>query len=49
MTHTKVSIRPYQAADKAALSRIWLDASREAHAFLGEDRLQEQKNLVEEI
>lgn len=43
-----LTIRPYRAeTDRAALSAIWLDASRGAHAFLGEARLLEQQTLIE--
>jgi ribosomal protein S18 acetylase RimI-like enzyme len=42
-------IRAYEAADIEGLSRIWLAASSEVHAFIGEDRLREQQTLVETI
>lgn len=42
-------IRAYQAADVEALSEIWLAASREAHAFIGEERLLEQQALIETV
>jgi hypothetical protein len=42
-------IRAYEAADVEGLSRIWLAASSEVHAFIGEDRLREQQTLVETI
>lgn len=43
-----IEIRRYQAADNAALSHIWFEASRRAHAFLGEERLTEQRKLIEQ-
>ena len=42
-------IRAYEAADVEGLSRIWLAASSEVHAFIGEDRLREQQTLVETV
>ena len=50
MNNPNISIRPYDAAtDIKILSAIWLDASRHAHAFIGEERLLDQQKLVEEI
>lgn len=48
MTNT-ITIRPFdKARDIPALSAIWLEASRLAHAFIGEARLLEQQKLIEE-
>lgn len=48
MTNDTIVIRVYDAAsDLHALSRIWLDASRIAHPFIGEKRLKEQQVLIE--
>ncbi|WP_127107278.1 GNAT family N-acetyltransferase [Pararhodobacter zhoushanensis] len=44
-----LTLRPYQDEDLAALSDIWLRASRQAHGFLGEERLRRDQALVEEI
>ncbi|SFV31746.1 putative acetyltransferase [Devosia crocina] len=42
-------IRPYAPKDDLkTLSRIWLDASLLAHPFIGEQRLLEQRTLIEE-
>ncbi|MBU2961879.1 GNAT family N-acetyltransferase [Citreicella sp. C3M06] len=49
MTQRPIEIRPYQADDNAALSDIWLAASRIAHAFLGEEKLLEHRALVSEF
>jgi ribosomal protein S18 acetylase RimI-like enzyme len=46
MTNTSLEIRPYRAEDNAALTCIWLAASRIAHAFLDEEKLREQSKLV---
>lgn len=44
-----LSIRAYdEAKDLRALSAIWFEASRLAHAFIGERRLSEQRILIEE-
>ena len=44
-----LSIRAYDGAkDLRALSAIWFEASRLAHAFIGEQRLSEQRILIEE-
>lgn len=49
MDKNDVTIRAYSAADKEILSSIWYRASLEAHGFLGEARLQEQRRLIENI
>lgn len=49
MDKNDVMIRAYVAADKKLLSSIWYQASLEAHGFLGEARLQEQRKLIEDI
>ncbi|MCC5958215.1 MAG: GNAT family N-acetyltransferase [Rhodobacteraceae bacterium] len=42
-----VVIRPFDAAtDTEILSGIWLDASLLAHAFIGKQRLAEQRQLI---
>ncbi|SKA18607.1 GNAT family N-acetyltransferase [Consotaella salsifontis] len=42
-------IRPYDGrTDTRQLSRIWLDASLLAHSFIGEQRLKEQRALIED-
>ncbi|ABA78189.1 GNAT family N-acetyltransferase [Rhodobacter sphaeroides] len=44
-----ILIRPYDAAtDLKRLSDIWFDASMAAHPFIGEARLVEQRQLIEE-
>ncbi|MCM5554976.1 GNAT family N-acetyltransferase [Pleomorphomonas sp. NRK KF1] len=44
-----LTIRAYdEAKDLHALSTIWFEASRLAHAFIGEQRLGEQRILIEE-
>jgi len=49
MKNRSISIRAYDmATDLRTLSGIWLAASRHAHAFIGEKRLLEQQNLIEE-
>lgn len=49
MRNQNVVIRPFDAAsDSERLSGIWLDASLEAHSFLGAQRLLEQRCLIEE-
>lgn len=48
MKYQNVVIRPFDAAvDIEKLSRLWLDASLKAHAFIGLRRLQEQRQLIE--
>jgi len=49
MKNSEVTIRAYQASDLPALSTIWFEASRQVHAFLGDDRLREQRELVESV
>lgn len=49
MDKNDVTIRAYEASDKSRLSSIWYLASLEAHGFLGETRLQEQRKLIEDI
>ncbi len=48
MTNENLAVRPFEATDTAELSKIWLDASRIAHPFIGERRLLEQRLLIEE-
>ena len=49
MKNQDMVIRPFDAAvDTEKLSDIWLDASLEAHSFIGERRLLEQRRLIEE-
>uniref|UniRef100_UPI003BA9FA08 GNAT family N-acetyltransferase n=1 Tax=Stappia sp. TaxID=1870903 RepID=UPI003BA9FA08 len=49
MTNRDVTIRPFEAAtDIEPLSDIWLEASRRAHPFIGEQRLLAQRGLVKE-
>lgn len=44
-----LTIRAYdEAKDLSALLTIWFEASRLAHAFIGEQRLKEQRVLIEE-
>lgn len=47
MTRENICIRPYEAADTKPLSEIWLLASRQAHPFLGEEKLLSQRQLIE--
>lgn len=48
MKNNDISIRAFAPeTDTLALSRIWLDASLIAHAFIGEQRLLEQQRLIE--
>ena len=47
MTRDNIVIRPYEGADTKLLSDIWLSASRQAHLFLGEEKLQSQRQLIE--
>ncbi|WP_116083794.1 GNAT family N-acetyltransferase [Tropicimonas sp. IMCC34011] len=49
MKNVNVVIRPFDAAtDLKILSTIWFEASLEAHPFIGEERLTEQRKLIEE-
>lgn len=49
MINHDVVIRPYWPEDDLKkLSRIWLDASLLAHPFIGEQRLLEQRALIED-
>jgi ribosomal protein S18 acetylase RimI-like enzyme len=49
MKNHEVVIRPYAPEDDLKkLSRIWLDASLMAHPFIGEQRLLEQRALIED-
>ena len=49
MTNHDVVIRPYSPeCDLKKLSRIWIDASLLAHPFIGEQRLLEQRALIED-
>jgi ribosomal protein S18 acetylase RimI-like enzyme len=49
MKNQNVVIRPFDAAtDIEKLSDIWIDASLVAHPFIGERRLIEQRQLIEE-
>ncbi len=49
MKNNDVVIRRYEPeGDLKKLSRIWLDASLLAHPFIGEQRLLEQRALIEE-
>lgn len=48
MTHHHTTIRAYRAeTDLEPLSALWLAASLDAHAFIGEERLREQRGLIE--
>ena len=49
MKQTGNEIRPFHDEDKEALVAIWLEASRFAHGFLGEERLQLQAEQVRDI
>jgi putative acetyltransferase len=50
MQNRDFSIRPYDAdRDLKALSQIWFDASIKAHEFLGEERIAEQRELIETL
>ncbi len=50
MKNVDLFIRAYdQATDLQTLSAIWFDASLRAHAFIGEERLREQRIMVETI
>ena len=44
-----LNIRRYVASDLEAMARIWLDASRIGHPFLGEEILAEQLKLVRDM
>jgi ribosomal protein S18 acetylase RimI-like enzyme len=49
MENQNLVVRPFVAAtDTKKLSGIWLDASLVAHPFIGESRLLEQRQLIEE-
>lgn len=49
MKDETIVIRAYNpAADLKPLSAIWLEASLDAHAFLGSELIREQQALVEE-
>lgn len=48
MKYQHLDIRPFVAAtDTEVLSGIWFDASMNAHAFIGESRLLDQRLLIE--
>lgn len=47
--NTDISIRAYKPSDLQCLSNIWLAASEEAHAFLGQEMLKEQQRLIENV
>lgn len=49
MTNNSLKIRPYEAEDNAVLTDIWYSASKVAHYFLGENKLQEHRSLVSEL
>lgn len=49
MKNYQVTIRAYRASDKPSLSSIWYRASLQAHSFLGERRLQDQRQLIEDV
>lgn len=50
MNSPTLIIRPYNAnTDTQILSSVWLEASKEAHAFIGETRLLEQQVLIEQV
>ncbi len=49
MENQDIVIRPFDAAtDIERLSGIWLEASLKAHPFIGEPRLVEQRQLIED-
>ncbi len=49
MNNPTLVIRPFDAAaDTEALATLWLEASRIAHPFIGEQRLVEHQQLVRE-
>lgn len=47
MQNQDFTIQPMQPDDTPHLLKIWLDASLIAHAFIGEAKLLEQRDLVE--
>ena len=47
MNNDLFKIRSYRPADNKQLSSIWHEASSQAHAFLGEERLRQQMTLIE--
>lgn len=47
--NTDISIRVYKPSDLQCLSTIWFIASEEAHAFLGQETLKEQQQLIENV
>lgn len=50
MKNENVVIRPFDAvSDLKRLSTIWFEASLKAHPFIGEERLIEQRKLIEEV
>lgn len=49
MIQIQNEIRPFRAEDTERLVAIWLEASRFAHGFLGEERLQLQSEQVRDI
>lgn len=49
MKNSDLIIRAYEPADKEILSSIWFQASLKVHAFLGEELLFEQKEIVEDV
>ncbi|WP_313612552.1 GNAT family N-acetyltransferase [Agrobacterium sp.] len=49
MSNTDITIRAYRPSDLHVLSSLWFNASLAAHAFLGEQRLRQQQQLVETI
>jgi len=49
MKDMDIAIRAYQVADLEKLSAIWFEASRQAHAFIGEASLREQRVLIETV
>ena len=49
MTDHLLRVRAYCPDDLSIVSKIWFDASLQAHPFLGEARLREQRKLVEQI
>ncbi len=44
----ELQIRAFEASDLKKLSEIWFDASSQVHAFLGEQRIREQRTLIED-
>lgn len=47
MKQENIILRAYRASDLKPLSAIWLAASLDAHAFIGAERLQAQRRLIE--